>query len=403
MLYQRKIEDKALLAAKLDLQVRNARFSSVGVHLIGVAAMMALLWFQLPQNLILTAAGTMVAVLLVRTLRMTQAQHKDWAHRYPVRLLWEMTVGALVTGMLWSGAIFWLDGYLPDQWFYVAVLIAAFIAIVAVSVMTIVLQLYLAYLFSTLVPMASWLAFHYDARPYNLIIAAVMTGLAVILSLIGGWMSRSFAELVKVNLERTAMAQDLSDLTASLRVRNLQLQEARKQLSEMATVDELTGLRNRRAVNRLLDVELARSKRSGVPIGLVMIDVDHFKLYNDTYGHPDGDEVLQQLAEVLMSVTSRAGEMAARMGGEEFILVLPGSTQNKALNSAEMIRERFNALQIPHKTSLTAEFVTVSQGVLSCVPNLETRGEALISAVDKALYESKQRGRNAISLSTYVP
>jgi diguanylate cyclase (GGDEF)-like protein len=134
-----------------------------------------------------------------------------------------------------------------------------------------------------------------------------------------------------------------------------------------------------------------------------MLDVDHFKLYNDTYGHPSGDLVLQKLAEVLMGVTSRAGELAVRMGGEEFMMILPGSTSGDAMSTAEAVRERVAALKMLHASSPTGEFVSVSQGVVACVPGMNTEISDLIDAADKALYDSKDAGRNAITLSAYRP
>lgn len=207
--------------------------------------------------------------------------------------------------------------------------------------------------------------------------------------------------MVESSLERKAMARDLADLSESLRLRNVQLQAARQQLAEIATIDELTGLRNRRGGNPVLETEISRSKRAATPLALVMIDVDHFKFYNDTYGHPAGDLVLQKVAEVLLSVTSRAGELAVRMGGEEFMLILPGSSGADAMRVAKKIKGEMSALAISHAASPVSKTVTVSQGVVSCVPRLRTTAEELIKAADAALYESKNAGRNCVSLSPF--
>jgi len=180
------------------------------------------------------------------------------------------------------------------------------------------------------------------------------------------------------------------------------LQEARRQLADIATIDELTGLRNRRGANQLLETEIGRSKRAATPLALIMLDVDHFKFYNDTYGHPAGDVVLQKVAEVLLSVTSRAGELAVRMGGEEFMLILPGSTGDDAMRTAEKVRTEIVALAISHAASPVSNCVTVSQGVVSCIPRLHTSTEELIQAADEALYQSKNDGRNRFSLSPFA-
>jgi diguanylate cyclase (GGDEF)-like protein len=134
-----------------------------------------------------------------------------------------------------------------------------------------------------------------------------------------------------------------------------------------------------------------------------MLDVDYFKLYNDTYGHPAGDSVLQKVAEVLLSVTARAGELAVRMGGEEFMLILPGATQRDVMNIAEVIQKRLADAAIEHRTSPIASILTVSQGVVSCVPQLHSEAADMIEAADKALYSSKNSGRNRATLSPYEP
>lgn len=403
MLYQRKIPFADLLSAKLELQLQNGRYASVGAHAVGVCAMVALLWFRISEIYLMAWAGGMMLLLLMASMRMGYAlrSNRVFSHRFSVYL--ELLITTALIGSAWFGSMIWIDATTDDQTFYAATLVVTIIAVISVSVTVVIRECYLTYLFTMVVPLAAWLAYHFDERSYDLILAAVLTGLAIVMTIASGWMSQSFSDMVQVNLERAAMTQDLSDLSDSLRLRNLQLEEARKQLSEMATIDELTGLRNRRAVNQLLETELSRSKRSGIPLALVMLDVDHFKLYNDTYGHPAGDLVLQNIAEILMSVTGRAGEMAARMGGEEFLLILPGSTASDAHSTAEMVRERLAMKAIKHAASPTAPVVTISQGLIACVPRMDTHAETLIEAADQALYESKNHGRNLITLSNFIP
>ena len=202
-------------------------------------------------------------------------------------------------------------------------------------------------------------------------------------------------------LGREAMAKDLSGVSDTLRAKNLQLQEARKQLADLAKLDELTGLRNRRGADKAFELEVSRAQRSGTSLGVIMIDVDYFKAYNDTYGHPAGDDVLKQIAGVLRSVTSRAGELAIRMGGEEFLLLLPGTSQAEAMASAEKIRARITDLQIEHAASGVADVVTVSQGVVASIPSMSTEFKQLLEAADRALYASKEGGRNGVTLSAF--
>ena len=403
MLYQRKISSAELLSAKLELQLHHARFALVGAQAVGVAAIVALAWYQLSQVELLLWAVGMFILQLVNSMRMSRAleQESYSSHRYS--LYAELLINALLTGMAWCASVYWMNTALSDEVFYLVLVVVTIISVVTVAVTCVVREIYLMLLFSTLIPIAAWLGWHFDARPFNLVMAAVLTALALLMGLVSGWMSRSFGDVVESGMEREAMTRDFAELSESLRLRNLQLQEARMQLADIATIDELTGLRNRRGANQVFDTEISRAKRSGISLAVIMIDVDHFKLYNDTYGHPAGDLVLQQVAEVLLAVTSRAGELAVRMGGEEFLLVLPGSTQGDAMSTAEAVKERILDLAIPHEASLTEKCVTVSQGVVACVPRLHTEISDLVSAADQALYASKDSGRNRITLSPFSP
>ena len=403
MLYQRKISSAELLSAKLELQLHHARFALVGAQAVGVAAIVALAWYQLSQVELLLWAVGMFILQLVNSMRMSRAleQESYSSHRYS--LYAELLINALLTGMAWCASVYWMNTALSDEVFYLVLVVVTIISVVTVAVTCVVREIYLMLLFSTLIPIAAWLGWHFDARPFNLVMAAVLTALALLMGLVSGWMSRSFGDVVESGMEREAMTRDFAELSESLRLRNLQLQEARMQLADIATIDELTGLRNRRGANQVFDTEISRAKRSGISLAVIMIDVDHFKLYNDTYGHPAGDLVLQQVAEVLLAVTSRAGELAVRMGGEEFLLVLPGSTQGDAMSTAEAVKERILDLASPHEASLTEKCVTVSQGVVACVPRLHTEISDLVSAADQALYASKESGRNRITLSPFSP
>ncbi|MEH6593175.1 MAG: GGDEF domain-containing protein, partial [Halioglobus sp.] len=206
----------------------------------------------------------------------------------------------------------------------------------------------------------------------------------------------SYRNMISLNLQREAMSRELGDLTGSLRDRNRQLRDARQQLTDLANVDELTGLGNRRLVNKSLQDEINRARRSGAPLSVILLDVDNFKLYNDTYGHNAGDLVLQQLADLMQRATSRAGEVVARYGGEEFILVLPGATQATAMRTAHRLKGLIMDEAILHETSEVEAYITVSQGLVTVSPEGELEPEALIKMADDALYQAKDSGRNTI-------
>lgn len=177
---------------------------------------------------------------------------------------------------------------------------------------------------------------------------------------------------------------------------HLALQHQAKQLKAMAEKDGLTMIANRRRFDDFLDVEWRRCIRNGVPISLIMIDIDCFKLYNDNYGHLKGDEALKQIAKIIYNLCNRPGDLAARYGGEEFSVVLGNTDSEMAYVIAEKIRSKIERLNILHEHSIAKNIVTVSLGVNSIVPTKNSSSEQLIKAADERLYEAKKAGRNQI-------
>ena len=171
-----------------------------------------------------------------------------------------------------------------------------------------------------------------------------------------------------------------------------------KQLSELALLDSLTRVYNRRSFDRQLKREWGKLRRACSPLSLVMCDVDCFKTYNDVYGHQQGDRCLQRVAKAISSALKRPGDILARYGGEEFAIVLPQTNESGAAKVAEEIRNAVKSLQIPHHNSLVDSVVTVSLGVASTIPNNEDNPQLLIEAADLALYQSKNRGRDCVSV-----
>jgi diguanylate cyclase (GGDEF)-like protein len=164
--------------------------------------------------------------------------------------------------------------------------------------------------------------------------------------------------------------------------------KAEDRLEEMATTDALTGLKNRRKFDSTIDIEWRRATRAKTPLALLMIDADHFKAYNDTYGHQAGDQVLVGIAICISDSVHRAGDCAARYGGEEFAVLLPGLSSADALAVAESIRLKVELW------SDEPQVTTVSIGAASLMPGATTDWADLVGAADKALYAAKAQGRN---------
>jgi diguanylate cyclase (GGDEF)-like protein len=189
---------------------------------------------------------------------------------------------------------------------------------------------------------------------------------------------------------------DLAARTSELSVANERLQALQIALQEQAVRDSLTGLFNRRYLAASLGREAARADRSGSPVGVMMIDLDHFKQINDRYGHLIGDATLQAVGRMLQSGI-RADDIACRYGGEEFVVVIPGAGTAVMLRRAEMICAATAALQIPLPEG-TLEGITVSIGVAVYPSHGSTMDEVLARA-DMALYGAKQAGRNRVVLA----
>ena len=170
-------------------------------------------------------------------------------------------------------------------------------------------------------------------------------------------------------------------------------------LQRAAMIDPLTKIANRRHFDSFLEKEWQRSMRSGQPLSLVVLDVDHFKLYNDTLGHPAGDACLQQVAQAIKSHALRPTDLAARYGGEEFVLLFAETDSESAAGLAEAIRVRIEALELPHPRSPTSAWITVSIGVATIYPHQLDNTETLFVAADRAMYAAKEGGRNQVQVT----
>lgn len=187
-------------------------------------------------------------------------------------------------------------------------------------------------------------------------------------------------------------------LDARVKERTAQLNVAMAKLEKLSVTDDLTELANRRYFDRELEKEVRRAQRSNQPLALIYFDIDHFKDYNDTYGHREGDECLCRIAHVLAEQASRAADVVARYGGEEFVMLLPGLDNQDALQFAERVRVAIEQLAVPHKAAPRG-IVTVSAGV-AALRGSEVSADQLLKLADDALYRSKEAGRNASLIAT---
>jgi diguanylate cyclase (GGDEF)-like protein len=209
----------------------------------------------------------------------------------------------------------------------------------------------------------------------------------------GDWSAR--AARIGLPAEFIPLARAFNAMAAKLGERERELIATNDRLTVIASVDMLSGLANRRGFQSRLDFEWLKAQQTGQELALLMIDVDHFKLFNDTYGHPEGDACLARLGETLSGIAHDTMGFAARYGGEEFCLLLPNLNSALALRVGEMVRAAVAGLAIPHATSPHHQ-ITVSVGVACAAPNDAQEPKDLVEAADAALYAAKHRGRNAV-------
>jgi two-component system chemotaxis family response regulator WspR len=195
--------------------------------------------------------------------------------------------------------------------------------------------------------------------------------------------SRSYINLLQRNAAYRA-----------LRESQQKLQESNLELQRLTNTDGMTGIANRRYFDEYLAAEWRRARREQSPLSMLMIDVDNYKLYNDTYGHVAGDNVLRQVASAIDTSCHRPADLAARFGGEEFAMILPSTSPGGARLLAEKVRRAVEDLRIPHDVSSAADRVTVSVGCATIVPTGDEPATQLIERADLAMYSAKEKGKN---------
>ena len=200
---------------------------------------------------------------------------------------------------------------------------------------------------------------------------------------------RSHSKHYLMKIERDATFLALKEMQNQLEASNAELQR-------LSSIDGLTELANRRSFDETLDNELNRAIREQTELSLIMIDIDFFKPFNDTYGHQGGDDCLKQVANAIGGVARRPADLAARYGGEEFSFILPLTDTNGALLIGEKLRSAVEELQIPHEGSKVKSTVTISLGCATIAPGRDSKPEELIARADKALYHAKENGRNQV-------
>jgi diguanylate cyclase (GGDEF)-like protein len=191
---------------------------------------------------------------------------------------------------------------------------------------------------------------------------------------------------------------EFSDLTRHFNSLIEHVQEQNKALADLSLTDPLTQLQNRRSLDQFIDTLGGFLQREKKHLSVIMIDIDHFKLYNDSYGHLQGDEIISKVAQVILQYSNRSSDFVARYGGEEFVIILPNTELESAKVIAGNIRSEVASLLLPHKASTTTAYVTISVGLSSGLLEDKNQIVRLLEEADDALYDAKSHGRNRVAV-----
>jgi diguanylate cyclase (GGDEF)-like protein len=214
---------------------------------------------------------------------------------------------------------------------------------------------------------------------------------------------RDLDGLVSVNLTLLAQAEEMDRQNRELTETRRQLEHRNSDLERLSALDTLTQIANRRRFDAVLRQEWRRAVRDESPFSLLFCDIDHFKRFNDTYGHQAGDECLVRVAQAMEETLNRPADLVARYGGEEFIALLVGTDAEGARMLAERMRARIEGLRIENPGSSAGPYLTVSLGVATVVPGAAARPEDLVDLADRALYAAKESGRNRVATADRLP
>ena len=217
-----------------------------------------------------------------------------------------------------------------------------------------------------------------------------------------GFLNNSLAnEAIEALIKsKNQMADWNKKLEQTIEIRTKELVEANCKLEEMSNTDKLTGIANRRKFDMHYAAEWNRAKRNGTSLAIFIIDLDQFKLYNDSFGHQQGDQCLKLVAQGLADSFNRTGELVARYGGEEFVIVLTCLSANEALQYGEQIRSKIEALAIQQAPKADYKVMTLSIGIVARTLSSVDTQESFFKEADSALYSAKKQGRNRVELAS---
>lgn len=371
---------------RVDAAMFGELLAASAIPLAGSALASALLglglWTSSNSHLVIGWVALVFAAIAIRTVVALRSRRLLKAKGYTRSRALGYALSVALSGVAWGVGGLFVHGASPLALTLIVIALQSMLmgGVVTLSLMP---AAFLVFAVPAIVPMVVMLIHDGGRVPiilavYNLLLLGIMTVIAT-------RVNRSFRRTWQLTFEKEDLVTELTKAHAGLSI--------------LADTDGLTGLSNRRRFDQALEAELARSGRSGLPLSLIILDVDYFKNYNDSYGHLGGDTALQRVGAVLRSSCHRAMDVAARYGGDEFAAILPETDQGDAMKIAESARSRVAGLAIAHSASPVADCVTVSVGVVTCSGTKVRSWHELIAMADEQLYRAKAQGRNFVAVS----
>lgn len=399
---------------RLELIYRQSTFSFLGNGIAGLL-IIVLFWQEFNHTFLSLwlAANTLVLALRGRVSHLYNSgrlngRTYEWCFNI-------INIGSVLTGIIWSiiGIYACEFGSLYSS--AIALLTIAGLVAGSVALNSVSFPSFIAFSYSTLVPVNVYFLMKTDFSEILLgVFALLFLGILTLMSynlnkMIFKYFSyetdnlklikkldeeKSVVMKLNNNLKKDLLIQ--KNIESELKNEKQKVESLVEKLLKLSTIDGLTGIPNRRHFDEYMGKEWGRCAREQIPLSLILCDIDHFKAYNDQYGHLMGDNCLRKVASILSEYARRGGDMAARYGGEEFAIVLPNTNKENATLLAEQIQQAIQDQAIEHQSSATDNIITVSFGVATIIPNREILSPILIAMADKALYEAKQSGRNRV-------
>jgi len=405
--------EKVIDGKKVEILYRHGNTSVIGSLFISIIAVIIVYYFIWPADkpvdvlliwlatFLLVSTMRLYGIILYKSNKVGIEQSRYW--------LYAFTSGAAISACLWGLLFLYLVGFIDKEYrYFILFFMVGLISAVAITYATSLLAFFISAL-CIIGPVIIYFILHSDPITnytghllivylmYLLIIARQLNKtleefLAHEFNISRLEREKQYAAMLNRELEEEILKRINTE--GKLKDEIIKAEALTDKLVTISSKDGLTGINNRRRFDEYLENEWNRSARTKTPLSLIMCDIDFYKAYNDTYGHLAGDDSLKKVANVLEHYARRAGDLAARFGGEEFVIILPDTESDKAVHIAEQIRTAVEDLHIQHSSSQISDYLTISLGVATIIPSRDQKPGTLINFADEALYQAKKTGRN---------